>query len=114
MTIRAAPIASGAITPDAAGMTVQPTVRTRKKVPMNSATYFFILVLWIGEGSDQIARARFCIGTERGGKAIFPLGEFSASIRHSVFAIRRRRVLPSHLVPDGPEIVENRLEKRLF
>src|SRR6478735_8431331 len=47
MTIRAAPIASGAITPDAAGMTVQPTVRTRKKVPINSATYFFILVFWI-------------------------------------------------------------------
>src|SRR6266404_9403100 len=33
----AAPIASGAITPAAPGMTVQPMVRTRKKVPINSA-----------------------------------------------------------------------------
>jgi hypothetical protein len=28
-------------------MIVQPTVSTRKKVPINSATYFFILAFWI-------------------------------------------------------------------
>src|SRR5438552_5941513 len=42
MTMSAAPIASGAITPAAPGMTVQPTVRTRKNVPINSAIYLFI------------------------------------------------------------------------
>src|SRR4051794_9038460 len=42
MTIRAAPIASGAITPAGAPMPVQPIVRTRKNVPMNSAMYLFI------------------------------------------------------------------------
>src|ERR1700730_12170066 len=38
MTIRTPPMASGAMTPAAPGMTVQPTVRTRKKVPINSAS----------------------------------------------------------------------------
>src|SRR5215469_16427791 len=38
----AAPMASGAITPAPPPTTVQPTVRTRKNVPMNSAIYLFI------------------------------------------------------------------------
>src|SRR5438445_650026 len=42
MTMSEAPIASGAMTPAAPGMTVQPTVRTRKNVPINSAIYLFI------------------------------------------------------------------------
>src|SRR6516164_1927695 len=36
MTIRTPPMASGAMTPAALGMTVQPIVRTRKNVPINS------------------------------------------------------------------------------
>src|SRR5437879_5992631 len=39
MTISAAPMASGGMTPAALGMTVQPMVSTRKKVPMNSVMY---------------------------------------------------------------------------
>src|SRR6266567_4471745 len=42
MPISAAPMASGGITPGAPGMTVQPMVSTRKKVPMNSAIYLRI------------------------------------------------------------------------
>src|SRR3954447_12414699 len=43
MTIRAEPIASGAMSPAANGlMTVIPTVSTRKNVPMNSTTYLRI------------------------------------------------------------------------
>src|SRR5688572_6960878 len=42
MTMRAAPMASGAITPVPAPIPVQPIVRTRKNVPMNSAMYLFI------------------------------------------------------------------------
>src|SRR5215470_6872745 len=42
ITMSAAPIASGAITPVPAPITVQPIVRTRKNVPMNSAIYLFI------------------------------------------------------------------------
>src|SRR5579862_9388241 len=43
MTMSDAPIASGAMTPGAPGMTVQPTVSTRKKVPMNSVRYLFMV-----------------------------------------------------------------------
>src|SRR6185369_11329483 len=42
MTMSAAPMARGGMTPGAPGMTVQPMVRTRKKVPMNSAIYLRI------------------------------------------------------------------------
>src|ERR1700760_259725 len=42
MTIKAAPIASGAIFCAPGLITVQPMVNTRKKVPMNSTTYLFI------------------------------------------------------------------------
>src|SRR5215510_6075657 len=42
MTISAAPMASGANGPAPFSMTVQPIVRTRKKVPMNSTKYLFI------------------------------------------------------------------------
>jgi hypothetical protein len=42
MTMSTAPMASGGITPGVFGMTVQPMVRTRKKVPMNSAIYLRI------------------------------------------------------------------------
>src|SRR6267143_1873254 len=45
MTMSTAPMASGGITPGAPGMTVQPMVRTRKKVPMNSAIYLRMLVI---------------------------------------------------------------------
>src|SRR5262249_7313200 len=37
-----APIASGAITPVPAPITVHPIVRTRKNVPINSAIYLFM------------------------------------------------------------------------
>src|SRR6267143_1650497 len=42
ITMSAEPIASGAKGPAPWPMTVHPIVRTRKKVPINSATYFFI------------------------------------------------------------------------
>src|SRR5438874_11919437 len=45
ITMSAAPMASGAITPLPAPITVQPIVRTRKNVPMNSARYLFITYL---------------------------------------------------------------------
>src|ERR1700730_9133191 len=100
MTMRAAPIASGAITPDAAGITVHPMVRTRKKVPINSAMYFLILVSWMMKECVQIDSAKLCIGIEWGGEVIFPLGE---SGRHSTFACRavgrRRRGLRHSAAP---------------
>src|SRR5258707_1694338 len=45
ITMSAAPIPSGANGPAPWPMTVHPTVRTRKKVPMNSATYLFMTYL---------------------------------------------------------------------
>src|SRR4029453_4900957 len=42
MTISAAPMASGAMTPAPAPIPVQPIVKTRKNVPMNSVIYLFI------------------------------------------------------------------------
>ncbi len=42
MTVNEGPMASGAITPAGPGMTVQPTVRTKKNVPINSAMYLFM------------------------------------------------------------------------
>src|ERR1700693_2935252 len=53
MTMSEAPIASGAMTPAAPGMTVQPTVRTRKNVPINSAMYLFIALGWVLEALDS-------------------------------------------------------------
>ncbi len=44
MTMSAAPIASGAITPEPAPIPVQPIVRTTKNVPMNSAMYLFVVL----------------------------------------------------------------------
>src|SRR5438876_704299 len=54
MTMSEAPIASGAMTPAAPGMTVQPTVRTRKNVPINSAIYLFI-AFGLGVGGAPLA-----------------------------------------------------------
>src|SRR5580698_7910330 len=42
ITMRAEPIANGASAPAPLPMTVHPTVRTRKKVPINSAIYLFM------------------------------------------------------------------------
>jgi hypothetical protein len=42
MTMRHAPIASGARVPAPGAITVLPMVKTRKGVPMNSTTYFFM------------------------------------------------------------------------
>src|SRR5580658_6491706 len=42
MIMRAEPIAIGASGPALGGITVLPTVKTRKKVPMNSTRHFFI------------------------------------------------------------------------
>src|SRR4051794_31903464 len=42
MTISVAPMASGGITPAPPLMTVLPTTKTRKKVPMNSQMYLFM------------------------------------------------------------------------
>src|SRR5262249_37804448 len=56
MVMRMEPMASGAITPAPPITTEQPIVRTRKKVPINSAIYlsmggFGLLgLLWIEEG----------------------------------------------------------------
>ena len=47
ITIREAPIAIGAKAPAPGEMTVPPTVKTRKNVPMNSTMYFFM-----GSGRD--------------------------------------------------------------
>src|SRR5450755_2832899 len=55
ITMSAAPMASGAITPAPAPITVQPTVRTRNKVPMNSAMYLFISLLWEVFASSVLA-----------------------------------------------------------
>src|SRR6266550_3869057 len=56
MTMSAAPMASGAMTPAPAPIPVQPIVRTRKKVPMNSAMYLFIVICYAkqlrGVGDD--------------------------------------------------------------
>src|ERR1700741_2364647 len=44
MTIREAPMAMGASGPAPLSITVQPMVRTRKKVPISSTRYLFIFV----------------------------------------------------------------------
>src|SRR6267143_4853301 len=46
LTLKAAPLARGPMTPAPAPIPVQPIVRTRKKVPMNSAMYLFIVYLF--------------------------------------------------------------------
>src|SRR5271157_1807853 len=56
MTMSEAPIAIGARGPAPGEMTVHPTVKTRKKVPMNSTRYFFIC--WDGVWADCMARDR--------------------------------------------------------
>src|SRR4051812_32395728 len=53
ITINAAPIASGAMTPAGAPIPVQPIVRTRKKVPMNSAMYLFITWMLNGDAKGE-------------------------------------------------------------
>src|ERR1700676_2597414 len=47
ITMSAEPIASGANGPAPWPMTEHPIVRTRKKVPMNSATYLFMIHLHV-------------------------------------------------------------------
>ena len=59
ITISAAPMASGGMTPAAPGMTVQPTVRTRKKVPMNSVRYLFMVGWWVSDPWSVVFRVSF-------------------------------------------------------
>src|SRR5204863_410338 len=56
MTMSAAPMASGAMTPAPAPIPVQPIVRTRKKVPMNSAMYLFIVICY----ANQLRKSKTC------------------------------------------------------
>src|SRR6476660_8558880 len=56
ITMSAAPIASGAMTPALAPIPVQPIVRTRKKVPMNSAIYLFISYLLTRHSLEKASR----------------------------------------------------------
>src|SRR3954470_24842608 len=56
--MRLAPIASGAMTPVPPPITVQPMVRTRKKVPMNSAMYLFMPGFLRETGAEKQAYRR--------------------------------------------------------
>src|SRR6266436_5967166 len=78
-----APMASAGITPVAAGITVQPTVRTRKKVPINSAMYFLILVSWIMKECVQPVCGKFLYRNGVGQGSYFYDRENLAVIRHS-------------------------------
>src|SRR5580765_3422845 len=57
ITISAEPIANGANAPAPLPMTVHPMVRTRKKVPINSAMYLFIadLLQTLDERAHEMA-----------------------------------------------------------
>ena len=76
--------------------------------------YFFILVLWIGKMRSAVSE-KFLYRNGVGRGSYISDREYLAVIRHSAFVVpaapQRSRL---HFVPDGPEIVENRLEKRLF
>src|SRR5580698_2807970 len=67
MTMSEAPIAIGASGPAPGATTVQPTVKTRKNVPMNSTRYFFIFLgLGCEYGGRGPANERF-LGCGPGG-----------------------------------------------
>src|SRR5881392_501896 len=88
MTMSTAPMASAGMTPAAAGMTVQPTVRTRKKVPINSAMYFLILAFWIGRCVQKVCE-KFLYRNGVGRGSYIYDRENLAVIRHS--GLRRSR-----------------------
>src|SRR5664279_4156146 len=52
MIINAEPMASGARLPAPGSMTVMPTVKTKKNVPMNSTRYFFISMIRLNCGGE--------------------------------------------------------------
>src|SRR3954462_10751108 len=49
ITMRAEPMASGAMTPESPARTVHPMVSTRKNVPINSVIYLFIVTFVMGQ-----------------------------------------------------------------
>ena len=87
MTMRTAPMASAGMTPAAAGITVQPTVRTRKKVPINSAIYFLILVFGLKDAFRRCAE-NSCIVMEWSGEAIFTIDKIWPSFDIPAFVVR--------------------------
>src|SRR5207302_5861481 len=103
ITMSTAPIASAGMTPAALGMTVHPTVSTRKKVPINSAIYFLI--------------CRIPIELEPGGEAVSSeLGDTRCRVPISLTQLsngntgRCRSGSDSHFMTNGPQIVKDRLE----
>src|SRR5882724_2226907 len=81
MTIKAAPMATGARFPAPGSITAMPMARTRKKVPMNSTRYFFIRV-------NQFLN----IVTAAGGRAAFAgpvrVEKFAAWLVHTLVSVR--------------------------
>src|SRR5581483_10717588 len=124
ITISAEPMARGAITPGAAGMTVQPTVNTRKKVPINSATYFLISALRRQTGASATCRASLFLAWPFRTKWKSPGDYEMFRSRAAQNALRleappgRKPGLSSprslHFMPNGPQIVEDRFEKRFL
>src|SRR5437868_14050861 len=82
MTMSTAPMARAGMTPADAGITVQPTVSTRKNVPINSAIYFLILVFWI-ERCVQPVSGKFLYRNGVGRGSYICDRENLAVIRHS-------------------------------
>src|SRR5690349_12396582 len=73
ITIKAAPMASGGITPVGAPMTVQPIVRTRKKVPISSQMYLFMMCAFVvrldaftKSRAERARKNEKCFGTQLG------------------------------------------------
>src|SRR5260370_21098564 len=60
ITMSAAPMANGGITPAAPAITVHPMVRTRKNVPMSSVMYLFMVVVSFDQDcfTNSFARPR--------------------------------------------------------
>src|SRR5438046_4972838 len=89
MTISTAPMASAGMTSAAAGITVQPTVSTRKNVPINSAIYFLILVFWTERWrSADVQKILYRNGLGWG--SYFSARRILGLVRHSVLVIPRR------------------------
>src|ERR1035437_6635976 len=84
MIINAEPMASGASAPAPGSMTVMPTVRTRKNVPMNSTRYFFISKN-LPQCGRKLMQARFGLRAEKqtGADRSTPLNFFVAASRQS-------------------------------
>src|SRR5580704_17754883 len=61
MTMREAPMASGASAPAPGAITVLPTVKTRKNVPMNSTRYVFIGLPGVDYGPGRGSNERFFV-----------------------------------------------------